>query len=142
MIYPKFIEVNGKRYPINTDFRVAIECNRVAEDDSITDIERALGVICLLFGEEALEDTENYEKLLELAQKYLRCGKEEIDNGTEKPDMDYIDTKDIEDTKQKTKIEKAKQQVALKKYKTKKHITEEQKQSARELYEALGFGKE
>ena len=69
--YPEYVEVNGRQYKINTDFRVAIECNRIAEDETIGNLERALGVICTLFGAEALDYAEDYEKLLELAKKYL-----------------------------------------------------------------------
>lgn len=51
-----------------------------------------------------------------------------------------FDTKDIKDTKERQKIEKAKQQVALKKYKPKKkEATDEQKKSAEDFYKALGL---
>lgn len=88
MNYPEYVEVNGKKYKINTNFKVAIECNKIAMDMSIRDYERALAIIYKLFGEEGLNDFDNHEKLLELAQKYLACGKElKKENG--KPDMDY-----------------------------------------------------
>ena len=90
MDYPEYVEIDGKQYKINTDFRVAIECGRVAEDDTIGDFERGLAIIYLLFGEEGINSQEHYEKLLELAQKYLLCGKEK-DNSNEKPDMDFIE---------------------------------------------------
>lgn len=90
MDYPKYVKIGDKKYKINTDFRVAIECQEIALDDSIGDFERALAIIYKLFGDEGLDDSNNYEKLLELAQKYLSCGKE-IDNKTnEEPDMDFI----------------------------------------------------
>lgn len=93
MDYPKYVEVNGKKYSINTDFRVAIECNRIATDDSIGDYERALAIIYVLFGEEALEEPMNYERLLQLAQKYLCCGKE-LEDTKQEPDMDFIQDMD------------------------------------------------
>lgn len=200
MSYPKYVEVGDKTYPINTDFRIAIECNRIAEDNSIGNLERALAVIYTLFGEEALDDTEHYDRLLELAQKYLCCGKE-LEENNEKPDMDFIEdmdyieasfmsdykidlsnvemhwwkffnlmnglsnsemgnccvlnrirnlrtfnTKDIKDEKERRRIEKEKSKVALNKYKDfnkkKVTLTEQQKQSAKDLYEALGLRKE
>lgn len=200
MSYPKYVEVDDKTYPINTDFRIAIECNRIAEDNSIGNLERALAVIYTLFGEEALDDTEHYDRLLELAQKYLCCGKE-LEENNEKPDMDFIEdmdyieasfmsdykidlsnvemhwwkffnlinglsnsemgnccvlnrirnlrtfnTKDIKDEKERRRIEKEKSKVALNKYKDfnkkKVTLTEQQKQSAKDLYEALGLRKE
>ena len=94
MNYPQYVEVNKKRYKINTDFRVAIECNNIAENKNIGDFERVLAIIYKLFGEEALNDDENYDKLLELSLKYLNCGKE-IDNSNEKPDMDYLQDMDL-----------------------------------------------
>ena len=93
MNYPKYVEVNDRRYKINTDFRVAIECNRIAEDEMIGDFERVLAIIYTLFGETALNHQEDYEKLLELAKKYLACGKE-LEETDEKPDMDYIQDMD------------------------------------------------
>lgn len=95
--YPEYVEVNGRQYKINTDFRYAIECNKIAQDDSIGDLERALAVIYTLFGEEALEHEEDYEKLLKLAKKYLSCGKE-IEETDKKPDMDFIQDYDYIET--------------------------------------------
>lgn len=93
MNYPKYVEVNNKKYKINTDFRIAIECDRIGRDVTIGDFERALAIIYLLFGEEALNDTDNLVKLLELAQQYLSCGKE-IEDNNKKPDMDFIQDMD------------------------------------------------
>lgn len=199
--YPKYVEVNGKQYKINTDFRYAIECNRIAEDETIGDFERTLGIIETLFGDEAIDDGkydgELYAKLLKLALKYLGCGQEiDTKQRNEKIDMDYIedysyiktsfrsdyginldneemhwwefyelmnglsnsefgnccilnrvrnlrnyDTKDIKDAKERNKIEKAKEQVALKKYKNKKVTqkpNEQEINSAREFLKNLG----
>ena len=57
-----------------------------------------------------------------------------------------FNTKDIKDEKEKRRIEKEKSKVALNKYKDfnkkKVTLTEQQKQSAKDLYEALGLRKE
>lgn len=91
MNYPQYVEIDNKKYKINTDFKIALKCNEIAEDESINDIERALAIIYLLFGDEGIEDYKNQEKLLKLAKKYLSCGKEiETDNNKE-PDMDFIE---------------------------------------------------
>lgn len=192
-MYPEYVEVKSKRYKINTDFRTAIECNRIAEDNTIGDLERSLAIIYTLFGEEGINTPDHYEKLLELAKMYLLCGNEYNEETNEKPDMDFIedysyittsfmsdyhidlekeemhwwkfmdlmnglsnselgnccvlnrirnlrnyDTKNIKDVKEKQKIEKAKKQVALKKYqKPKAEANEKQLQSALEFYKAL-----
>ena len=41
---PQFVKVDNKLYKINTDFRVALECNNIAEDKTIGDYERALAL--------------------------------------------------------------------------------------------------
>ena len=94
MEYPKYVKVNDKKYEINTDFRIAIECNRIAEDTSIGDFERALAIIYTLFGDEGINAQDDYEKLLELATKYLSCDKKVRDSSNEEPDMDFVEDMD------------------------------------------------
>ncbi len=87
---PEYVKVGDKKYKINTDFRVAIKCNEIAQDDSIRDKERALAVIYKLFGDEGLDDKQNWQKLLELAKKYLALGKEDTNAGNDnEKDMDF-----------------------------------------------------
>ena len=88
--YPEYAKIGNKKYKINTDFRVAIECQSIATDESISDYERALAIIYKLFGDDGINDFDNYEKLLEIAIKYLGCGKEiESSKNNEEPDMDF-----------------------------------------------------
>jgi len=191
MNYPKYAKIEDRIYPINTDFKVAIKCNEVAQDETIGDSERGLAVIYLLFGEKGLKSNDKKE-LLEKAKKYLSCG-QELEHSNEKPDMDYVedyaliktsfrsdygikldeenlhwwefnelmnglsnsefgdccvlnrvrnlrnyDLKDISDPKERQKIRKAQEQVALKKYKPKKkQPTEQQRRSAEKFYQSL-----
>lgn len=194
MKYPEYVEIEGKQYKINTDFRVAIRCNEIAEDAKIGDCERALGIIYTLYGEEGINTPGHYEKLLELAKKYLSCGKEIEITSDEQPDMDYVEDMDyieasfmsdyhidltneqmhwwkfmklmnglsnsdmgnccilnrirnlrnynvseIKDSKERQKIAKAKDMVALKKYKKENHLTKEQEESMERLNKILGF---
>ena len=90
--YSEYAEINDKKYKINTDFRMAIECQDIATDESISDYERALAIIYKLFGDDGIDDFNNYDKLLEIAIKYLSCGKE-VDNKNEEPDMDFVQDK-------------------------------------------------
>ena len=186
-MYPEYVQVGDKKYKINTSYKTAIQCNAIAEDDNINDIERALAIIYKLFGEEALEDVENREMLLEKAKKYLSCGVDNIEKSNEPRDMDFIEDMpyikasfmsdyhidlnkidmhfwefyelinglsnsemgnccvlnrvrnlrnfnlaEIKDPKEREKIRKAKNFVALKR--NKKKATKEQEQSAREFY--------
>lgn len=91
MKYPQFVIVNDKKYKINTNFWVAIECNVIAQDKNINDLERALAIIYKLYGDEGIDNPEDYEKLLELGRKYLLCGKEFNLDNDEQPDMDYVE---------------------------------------------------
>lgn len=71
---PEYVKIDEKMYKINTDFRVALECNKIALDNNISDYERALAIIYKLFGEGGLK-CENKDKLLELGLKYISLGK-------------------------------------------------------------------
>ena len=87
---PKYVKVDDKIYNINTDFRVALECNKIACSD-IGDLERALAIIYKLFGDDGL-NCENKNKLLELGMKYLLLGEEQKSIKTqprEKYELDY-----------------------------------------------------
>lgn len=86
---PTKVVIDEIEYPINTDFRVALKCNRIATDLSIGDYERALAIVYTLFGSKGLRNDFHHQKLIELAQKYLSCGKEVKNTENEKPDMDY-----------------------------------------------------
>lgn len=88
--YPEYAEVNGKRYKINIDFRIALRCNEIAEDLEIMDEERGLAIVYLLFGEEGLNNIEDGSELLQIALKFLSCGqKKEKDNKKEEVDMNF-----------------------------------------------------
>lgn len=89
--YPEFAEVKGKRYKINTDYRVALKCDKVSNNDKISDEERALAIIYLLFGDDGLK-SENIESLLKVAVKFLRCNtkiENNYDAEKEEVNMDY-----------------------------------------------------
>ena len=87
MSNPEYVRVGEKLYKINTDFRVALKCEKVAMDNEIKDEERALAIVYLLYGEEGLENPQDYEELLAKAILYLKSEKE--DNSNETPDMDF-----------------------------------------------------
>ena len=86
MRYPECAEVAGIRYKINTDYRVALRCFEVIEDNSISDEERALAVIYLLFGETPMDHMDDF---LRIAGDYLRCGKPEDTRAVSEKDIDF-----------------------------------------------------
>lgn len=101
---PEYVKIGEKKYKINTDFRVAIECNEIAESSDVGDVERPLAIIYKLYGEEGLNNPQDWEKLIELAIKYLCLGKE-LEENNDEPDMDlkkdryYIRSSFIQDYK-------------------------------------------
>lgn len=87
--YPNFAQVKNKKYKINTDFRIALECEKVARSN-VSDEERALAIIYLLYGDEGLENSQDWNDLLPIALKYLSCGKEKQEDIEESEvDMDF-----------------------------------------------------
>ena len=86
MRYPEYAEVNGIQYKINTDYRVALRCFEVIEDDSISDEERAYAVVYLLFGD---VPEEHMEEFLRIAGMYLRCGEPENAPVSQERDIDF-----------------------------------------------------
>lgn len=80
--YVEYALVNNKKYKINTDFRVALKCNKISESN-VSDEERAIAIIYLLFGDDGLKNPTDWEKLLKVAIKYLNINKEN-NNGEEK----------------------------------------------------------
>lgn len=92
---PQYVKVKDKKYKINSDFRVAIECDRIARDTKIDDLERALAIIYVLFGENGLNSYEDWSELIKMGRRYLLLDKENkmIKNEYQKPDFDYIKDK-------------------------------------------------
>lgn len=86
MSYPGAIEVNGREYPVNTGFEYGIACFNCINDPDLTDVERALGVLGILYKE--IPPAEDWEEALRLAVKYLQCGNE-VNTAYHKPDMDF-----------------------------------------------------
>lgn len=86
MTYPRYAEVAGVKYEINTDYRVALKCFEVIEDPNICDEERALAVIYLLFGE---VPTDHLDDFLRIAGDYLRCGEKAEAQESAQKDMDF-----------------------------------------------------
>ena len=84
---PEYAKVGEKLYKIDTDFKVALECQKVAQQD-VRDEERALAIIYLLFGDEGLNNPQDYKELLKKALYFLSCGKE-VQQDNSEPDMDF-----------------------------------------------------
>ena len=94
--YPKYAQIENTKYKINTNYKVALQCEKVAKSE-VPEEERALAVIYLLFGDKGLKDSQNWQQLLQIGMKYLNCGREineeEIEvNMDFEQDWEYIRT--------------------------------------------------
>ena len=87
-MYPTKIEANGRVYPINTDYRVALACLEAIYDEEISDFERYFAVEGLLLGYDI--NNEDRGILKEKMAIYLRCGEEENTPDGE-VDFDYFE---------------------------------------------------
>lgn len=87
MRYPEYAKVGEKLYKIDTDFKTAIQCQNIAQSN-VRDEERAIAIIYLLFGDEGLDNPQDYEELLEKAMYFLSCGKE-LEQNQSDMDMDF-----------------------------------------------------
>ena len=87
---PEYVKLDNSLYKINTDFRVAIECNNIALDVSIGDYERALAIVYKLFGEKGLKCQE-IDKLLNLGLRYLNFNKEENSGENQEDETNNLD---------------------------------------------------
>jgi len=189
----KKIQIDDTIYEANVDFRIAIRCNEIATDNTIGKYEKYLGIICTMFGPDALNNLNHCEKLFNWALNYLSCSKP-IEDKKDEPDMDYVedmeyieasfmsdyqidlentemewqkfnklmnglsnseignccvlnrirnlrnfDLSSIKDTKERDKVRKAKEEVALKKYSKEYNLTKEQEESMERLNEILGL---
>ncbi len=85
-MFPEFALIEGEKFKINTDYKVALKCFDIIEDETITNQERALAVIYLLFG---FIPEHNINVFLEKAKYFLQCGETEEEQITKKKDMDF-----------------------------------------------------
>lgn len=86
-MYPTKMEANGRIYPINTDYRIALACFRALDDDEITDLERFYAVETLLLGSDVLEEDEMILK--DKIISYLKCERDD-DESDDEIDFDYL----------------------------------------------------
>lgn len=80
----KFVEIQGVKYPINTDYRVALECDRILNDPNIDDLDRGILATGILFG----SDSPYCQEALDKLGKYLAGG---VDMSKEKNQKKIID---------------------------------------------------
>lgn len=88
--YPTKAKIEDRIYPINTDFKVALECERIVKDMSTSNEEKSLAIIFLLFGDKGLKNSKDWEELSKIAVKFLSCGNKLENIKNKEPDMDFL----------------------------------------------------
>ena len=86
-MYPESARINGVDYKINTDFKVALECFKIIEDDTIEDEERTLAIIYKLFG---FIPDKDLDLFLDRAIKFLQCGETIEKQLSKEKDLDFF----------------------------------------------------
>lgn len=71
---PTAVEIDGKEYEIDTDFRTSLQIIMAFEDVNLTSYEQSAIMLSLLYGEEI---PPNINKAQELAIKFLNYGSED-----------------------------------------------------------------
>ena len=90
-MYPEYAIINGKKVKINTDFKVALRCFEVLNDDTIGEHERALAIVYLLFS--VIPPYDELNEYTRQSIKFLQCGEEPKENAQEeysKRDIDMV----------------------------------------------------
>lgn len=90
-MYPQYAIINGKKVKINTDFKVALRCFEVLNDDTIGEHERALAIVYLLFN--VIPPYDELNEYTRQSIKFLQCGEEPKENAQEeysKRDIDMV----------------------------------------------------
>lgn len=85
--YPEYAEIDGKEYKMDTDFKTALKCFEVIEDDSIDEYEKVLAIIYLIF--DFIPEEKMCDKFFLKAKFFLQCGKSDEEQNENKKDMDF-----------------------------------------------------
>lgn len=90
---PEYVIVNGRKYKINTDYRIALKYNEIVQDEDISPYEKVLGGILMFYGEVGLAFPEDLEELSKGILTFLKGRPSSVTGKQAKPnvvkDMDY-----------------------------------------------------
>ena len=86
-MYPDTARINGVDYKMNTDFKVALECFKIIQDDTIEDEERTLAIIYKLFG---FIPDKDIDLFLDRSIKFLQCGETLEKQLSKEVDLDFF----------------------------------------------------
>src|SRR5690606_2793773 len=75
-LLPEHVEIDGKKYPINTDFRISILFELLMQDRSILDKEKVYMALDLYYPQMPHDLVQAVDKML----WFYRCGKDDEDD--------------------------------------------------------------
>lgn len=87
---PVSVEINGREYLLNTDFRVGLKIMEAWEDSELTEREKQWVMLKLLYP----EIPEDVAEACRLALNFLNCGEESTEGSTEAEQRRYSFSKD------------------------------------------------
>lgn len=87
MAYPLYARIRGEKVKLNTSYKVALRCFDVINDDDISDYERTLAIVYLMYG--FIPDDELVPEYLEKAKQFLQCGESTEQQNEKDADMDF-----------------------------------------------------
>ena len=85
-MYPEYVSIQGQKVKIKTDYQTALRAFDVINSD-VGEYERALAVLYIMYGK--IPEVELQTEYLEMAQKFLQCGKTYEEQKEIEPDMDF-----------------------------------------------------
>ena len=88
---PTHVEHEGIKYPINTDFRVALQCLELSRNEDIDNLERVVGIVTMLFGKEIPVDETSIRK----AMYFLQMGETQEEQEAKPPVIDFEQDKSL-----------------------------------------------
>jgi len=92
-VYPEFAEVNGKVYSFNTDYRYGLKCFEIIKDKGISDTERTLAILSVIYKEEI--DEKDIDTAYKKACVFLQCGKKQDTDDSSIVDIDIVYDEDF-----------------------------------------------
>mgnify|MGYP004640987621 CR=1 FL=1 len=88
--YPEYAEINGKEYKLNTDYRYALKCFEIVDNEDISTLERMLAIVYLIYGFIPDNDVDLF---FEKAVTFLQCGETSDKQNEKDKDMDFVQDK-------------------------------------------------
>lgn len=88
--YPEYAEIKGREYKLNTDYRYALKCFEIVDNEDINNLERMLAIVYLIYG---FIPDKDIDLFFEKAVTFLQCGETSERQNEKDRDMDFIQDK-------------------------------------------------